>query len=143
RLGVLLRRRGQRAAPELAAMIGVSLDRLGPPAARPSGGNPPKGLPGRGPPPGGAPPPAPPEPPPRAAARGPAQSHHPPPQAARRGRAVIFSSTELEEVLDLADVVVTLFHGRIVSVVPRSEASASAILADMTTSRREPGEGPS
>ena len=37
-------------------------------------------------------------------------------------------------MLDLADVVVTMFAGRIVSVVPRAEASASAILADMTTS---------
>ena len=55
-------------------------------------------------------------------------------EAARNGTAVIFSSTELDEVLDLADVVVTIFHGRIVSVVPRAEASASAILADMTTS---------
>ena len=49
---------------------------------------------------------------------------------------MIFSSTELDEVLDLADVVVTIFAGRIVSVVPRSEASASAILADMTTIHR-------
>jgi hypothetical protein len=48
---------------------------------------------------------------------------------------VIFSSTELDEVLDLADVVVTIFHGRIVSVVPRADASASAILADMTTTQ--------
>ena len=48
---------------------------------------------------------------------------------------MIFSSTELDEVLDLADVVVTLFYGRIVSVVPRAQASASAILVDMTTSR--------
>ncbi len=47
---------------------------------------------------------------------------------------MIFSSTELDEVLDLADVVVTIFHGRIVSVVARAEASASAILADMTMS---------
>ena len=56
--------------------------------------------------------------------------------AARKGTAVIFSSTELDEVLDLADVVVTIFAGRIVSVVPRAEASASAILADMTTTHR-------
>ena len=40
-------------------------------------------------------------------------------EAARKGTAVIFSSTELDEVLDLADVVVTIFAGRIVSVVPR------------------------
>jgi ABC-type sugar transport system ATPase subunit len=59
--------------------------------------------------------------------------------AARSGTAVIFSSTELDEVLDLADVVVTIFHGRIVSVVPRAQASASAILADMTTSHASAG----
>ena len=54
-------------------------------------------------------------------------------EAASQGTAVIFSSTELDEVLDLADVVVTLFAGRIVSIVPRAEASASTILAHMTT----------
>ena len=60
-------------------------------------------------------------------------------ETARNGTAVIFSSTELDEVLDLADVVVTIFAGRIVSVVPRSQASASAILADMTTSQSAHG----
>ena len=64
-------------------------------------------------------------------------------EAARKGTAVIFSSTELDEVLDLADVVVTIFAGRIVSVVPRAEASASAILADMTTSQSATGEAAS
>ena len=56
-------------------------------------------------------------------------------EAARKGTAVIFSSTELDEILDLSDVVVTIFAGRIVSVVPRAQASASAILADMTISQ--------
>ena len=60
-------------------------------------------------------------------------------ETARNGTAVIFSSTELDEVLDLADVVVTIFAGRIVSVVPRAQASASTILADMTTSQRAQG----
>ena len=58
---------------------------------------------------------------------------------------MIFSSTELDEVLDLADVVVTIFAGRIVSVVPRAQASAPRILADMTTSpptARQPHDGP-
>ena len=50
---------------------------------------------------------------------------------------MIFSSTELDEVLDLADVVVTIFAGRIVSVVPRAQASAPRILADMTTSHTD------
>lgn len=52
--------------------------------------------------------------------------------AAAAGDAVIFSSTELDEVLDLADVVVTMFAGRIVSVSVRSEVSGTSILADTT-----------
>lgn len=52
--------------------------------------------------------------------------------AAALGNAVIFSSTELDEILDLADVIVTMFAGSIVSVRPRSEATATAILTDMT-----------
>src|SRR4029077_12114367 len=65
--------------------------------------------------------------------------HNPTRETARNGTAVIFSSTELDEVLDLADVVVTIFAGRIVSVVPRAQASASTILADMTTSQSAQG----
>jgi len=52
--------------------------------------------------------------------------------AANEGNIVIFSSTELEEVLDLADLVITMFAGEIVSVRPRSEATASNVLTDMT-----------
>ena len=134
RLGVLLRRRIQRVARDLATMTGVSVDRLGSPAASLSGGNQQKVLlgralelertallaldePTRGVDVGGR-----------------ADIHNLVRDAARGGTSVIFSSTELDEVLDLADVVVTIFHGRIVSVVPRAEASASTILADMTTS---------
>ena len=47
--------------------------------------------------------------------------------AAALGNAVIFSSTELDEILDLADVIVTMFAGSIVSVRPRSEARSSPI----------------
>jgi ABC-type uncharacterized transport system ATPase subunit len=52
---------------------------------------------------------------------------------------VIFSSTELDEVLDLADIVVTMFAGRIVSVIPRADATAASVLADMTTSQTRDG----
>ena len=52
--------------------------------------------------------------------------------AAAEGNAVIFSSTELDEVLDLADVIVTMFAGRIVSVRKRSEVTAASVLTDMT-----------
>ena len=134
RLGVLLRRRMRRTARELATMAGVPVDRLRSPAGSLSGGNQQKVLlgralqledtallaldePTRGVDVGGR-----------------AEIHNVVREAARKGTAVIFSSTELDEVLDLADVVVTIFAGRIVSVVPRGRASASAILADMTTS---------
>jgi ABC-type sugar transport system ATPase subunit len=52
--------------------------------------------------------------------------------AAESGQAVIFSSTELDEMLDLADLIVTMFAGRMVSVLAQAEATASAILADTT-----------
>jgi ABC-type sugar transport system ATPase subunit len=135
RLGVLLRRSIMRSARELATMASVPLDRLGYPAQNLSGGNQQKVLlsralqlegttllaldePTRGVDVGGR-----------------AEIHNLIRETARKGTAVIFSSTELDEVLDLADVVVTIFAGRIVSVVPRAQASASAILADMTTSQ--------
>lgn len=61
-----------------------------------------------------------------------AEIHHLVRGAAAAGDAVIFSSTELDEILDLADVVVTMFAGRIVSVLSRSRATAKSILADTT-----------
>ena len=134
RLGVLLRRRIQRTARELATMTGVSVERLGSPAATLSGGNQQKVLLGRALQLEGTALLALDEPTRGVDVGGRADIHNLVRDAARSGTAVIFSSTELDEVLDLADVVVTIFHGRIVSVVPRAEASASAILADMTTS---------
>ena len=133
RLGVLLRRRIRRTARELATMAGVSVERLGSPAASMSGGNQQKVLLGRALQLEGTALLALDEPTRGVDVGGRAEIHNLVREAARKGTAVIFSSTELDEVLDLADVVVTIFHGRIVSVVPRAEASASAILADMTT----------
>jgi ABC-type sugar transport system ATPase subunit len=52
--------------------------------------------------------------------------------AADRGAAVIFSSTELDEVLELSDTVVTMFGGRVVDVHPRAELTAARVLEDMT-----------
>jgi ABC-type sugar transport system ATPase subunit len=137
RLGILLRRRVHRIARELATMIGVSVDRLDSPAGSLSGGNQQKALLGRALQLEGTALLALDEPTRGVDVGGRAEIHRLVRQAARGGTAVIFSSTELDEVLDLADVVVTLFHGRIVSVVPRAQASASAILADMTTSQSQ------
>jgi ABC-type sugar transport system ATPase subunit len=137
RLGVLVRRRVQRAARELAAMIGVPPNRLGSPVGSLSGGNQQKALLGRALQLEGATLLALDEPTRGVDVGGRAEIHRLVRDAARAGTAVVFSSTELDEVLDLADVVVTLFHGRIVSVVPRAQASAAAILADMTTSHAQ------
>ena len=139
RLGVLLRRRVQRSARELATMASVPLDRLGSPAQSLSGGNQQKVLLGRALQLEGTALLALDEPTRGVDVGGRAEIHNLVREAARKGTAVIFSSTELDEVLDLADVVVTIFAGRIVSVVPRAEASASAILADMTTSQSATG----
>jgi ABC-type sugar transport system ATPase subunit len=55
-------------------------------------------------------------------------------QAALAGVAVLFASTELDEILDLADVVVTMFAGRTVAVRDRADVTAESISADMTMS---------
>lgn len=140
RLGVVLRRRSQRVARELATMVGVDIDRLGSPVSSLSGGNQQKVLLGRALQMKGVVLLALDEPTRGVDVGGRADIHELVREAARGGTAVIFSSTELDEVLDLADVVVTMFAGRIVSVIPRAEASAPSVLADMTTSRPRDGE---
>ncbi|MBA8803278.1 ABC-type sugar transport system ATPase subunit [Nocardioides ginsengisegetis] len=52
--------------------------------------------------------------------------------AAGSGTAVLYASTELDEILDLADEVVTLRAGRVVSVRPRAHITAQALLYEMT-----------
>jgi ABC-type sugar transport system ATPase subunit len=55
-------------------------------------------------------------------------------QAALAGVAVLFASTELDEILDLSDQVVTMFGGEIVASLAREETNAELISADMTMS---------
>jgi ABC-type sugar transport system ATPase subunit len=57
--------------------------------------------------------------------------------AAETGATVIFASSELDEILDLSDVVVTLFAGRIVSKRPRRETTAAQVLSEMTHREKE------
>jgi ABC-type sugar transport system ATPase subunit len=60
--------------------------------------------------------------------------------AATEGATVLFVSTELDEIMDLSDIVVTMFGGRIVSISPREDTSQERVLREMThdaTGRQE------
>ena len=48
---------------------------------------------------------------------------------------VIFASTEVDEILDLSHVVVTMFGGRVVATRSRAEVTTEKLSADMTMSR--------
>ena len=52
--------------------------------------------------------------------------------AASTGACVIFASTELDEIVDLADTVVTMFAGRITRIARREDMTSADILAEMT-----------
>lgn len=54
--------------------------------------------------------------------------------AADGGVAVLFASTELDEIFDLADVIVTMFAGRVVAVTRRAETSTHRVVTEMTHS---------
>jgi ABC-type sugar transport system ATPase subunit len=58
-------------------------------------------------------------------------------QASDEGAAVLFASGELDEILDLADVVVSLQHGAIVSVNDRSALTEDSLLAEITRTHSE------
>jgi len=53
--------------------------------------------------------------------------------AASTGACVMFVSSEIEEILDLADTVVTMFAGRITRIGRRREMTAAGILAEITS----------
>ncbi|HEV7641519.1 MAG TPA: sugar ABC transporter ATP-binding protein [Gaiellaceae bacterium] len=52
--------------------------------------------------------------------------------AAAVGAVVVFASTELDELLELSDVIVTMFRGRVVSRIAGADAEPAAVLAQMT-----------
>jgi ABC-type sugar transport system ATPase subunit len=135
RLGVLSRARILRLASYLAKLLGVPSDRLRAPARQLSGGNQQKVLIGRcleredahvfalDDPTRGV------------DVSGRAEIHRLIRHAARDGAVVLFASTELDEILELSDVIVTMFAGDIVSTHERGAVTGAAVLADMTMSR--------
>ncbi|MBS1678887.1 MAG: sugar ABC transporter ATP-binding protein [Actinobacteria bacterium] len=52
--------------------------------------------------------------------------------AADAGVGVLFASTELDEIFDLADTIVTMFSGRVVAVARRTETSTHRVVSEMT-----------
>jgi ABC-type sugar transport system ATPase subunit len=130
--GVLNRGRFSALARRLATLIGFDRKRLGAPAETLSGGNQQKVFlgrclekegvtlllfdePTRGVDVGGR-----------------ADIHNLIRHAASTGACVIFASTELDEIVDLADTVVTMFAGRITRIARREDMTAADILAEMT-----------
>jgi ABC-type sugar transport system ATPase subunit len=53
-------------------------------------------------------------------------------EVAATGTPVIFASSELEEILDLSDTVVSMYASRIVSCRPRAEVDANSVLEHTT-----------
>jgi len=53
--------------------------------------------------------------------------------AASTGACIIFVSSELDEILDLSDTVVTMFAGRITRIGRRKDMTAASILAEITS----------
>ena len=49
-----------------------------------------------------------------------------------RGGAVVFASSDIDEVLELADIVVTMFAGHVVDVQPNRDLKASEVLSQIT-----------
>jgi ABC-type sugar transport system ATPase subunit len=131
-LGVLRRARMRREARSLAELVGVDVRRIAASVRALSGGNQQKvfvgrslkrprlGLlllddPTRGVDVGGR-----------------AEIHRLVRLAADAGAVVIFASSELDEILEVSDVVVTLFAGALVSKRPQREATAAQVLSEMT-----------
>jgi ABC-type sugar transport system ATPase subunit len=51
---------------------------------------------------------------------------------AATGATVLFSSTELDELLELSDTTISMFDGRVVRISPRSQTNASRLLGELT-----------
>lgn len=131
-LGVLRRRSMRDQARSLAELVGVDVQRLGARVGAFSGGNQQKVFvgrcldrpdlrllllddPTRGVDVGGR-----------------AEIHRLVKHAGASGATVLFASSELDEILELSDEVVVLFAGRVVARHGREQATAAAVLHDMT-----------
>lgn len=136
-MGVLSRRRAAAVVTRLAALVGIDRRRLRSAVADLSGGNQQKVLigrclertgsevlllddPTRGVDVGGR-----------------ADIHRLMRHAAADGAFVLFASSEIDEVLELSDLIVTMARGGVVSRLSRGQADMALVLGDVTGTRRE------
>jgi ABC-type sugar transport system ATPase subunit len=131
-LGVIARGRARAEANALASTIGLAAERIDEPVERLSGGNQQKVLLGRclgrsdlralllDDPTRGV------------DVRGRADIHALIREVAAQGAIVIFTSTELDEILELADEIMVMRAGRVVTRLDREDADAHTVLGAMT-----------
>jgi ABC-type sugar transport system ATPase subunit len=53
-------------------------------------------------------------------------------QFCAQGHAVVMASTDLEEVLGVGDLIVTMYRGRLVGSYPKGQASMQQVVTDIT-----------
>ncbi len=58
------------------------------------------------------------------------------------GNTVLLASSDLDELLELSDTVVTLLHGHVVSVSPSASTLATRVLAEIPHEALEPVVNP-
>jgi ABC-type sugar transport system ATPase subunit len=72
--------------------------------------------------------------------RGRAEIHNLIREACAAGNTVLLASSELEELLELSDTIITIYNGEIVSSMSREEASANRVLAEITHQQALPSQ---
>jgi len=58
-------------------------------------------------------------------------------ELADRGMAIVFASSDVQEILGLADTVVTFFRGNMISMQPREETDTATIMREITTKAKD------
>ena len=54
---------------------------------------------------------------------------------ANRGLGIIFASSDIDEVIGLADIVATFFRGELVSIMPSADRTTKQVLGEISHAR--------
>jgi ribose transport system ATP-binding protein len=58
-------------------------------------------------------------------------------ELAEKGMAIVFASSDVQEILGLADTIVTFFRGNMISIQPREETDTATIMREITTKAKD------